>query len=122
MLHHVPPMINPLCRREVVKEKPATNMLRLFEGSPRFESVTDLAEAVKKSSRGRALSESSNSRPFLIKSGDYEILDGQTRRSSEKSPPTLQRHSHAGKRACVHKIDELYPKPKSKSASLSFMV
>ncbi|GER31027.1 phototropin 1 [Striga asiatica] len=105
VLHHVPPMINPLCRRE----------------DKSFECVTDLAEAVKKPSRGRALSESSNSRPFFIKSGDYGILDGQTQRSSEKSPPTLRRRSHAGKRACVHKIDELYPKPKSKSTSLSFM-
>ncbi|GER25650.1 kinase family protein [Striga asiatica] len=84
-------------------------------------TVTELVEAVKKPSRGRALSESTNPRPILRKSGDYEIFDGQNRRSSENPPPPQRRHAHAGTRATMHKIDELPPKPQRKPARRSFM-
>lgn len=81
-------------------------------------SVTELVEAVKKP-RARALSESTN-RP-LRKSGDHEIFDGQTRRSSDDKPPT-RRHSHAGTRgATMQKISELPEKPQKKSSRRSFM-
>ncbi|KAK6144537.1 hypothetical protein DH2020_021357 [Rehmannia glutinosa] len=82
-------------------------------------SVTELVEAVKKP-RARALSESTN-RPFLRKSGDHEIFDSQTRRSSENPPPPARRHSHAGTRTSMQKINELPEKPPKKPNRRSFM-
>ncbi|KAH6810443.1 phototropin 1 [Perilla frutescens var. frutescens] len=90
-------------------------------------SVTELVAAVKKP-RARALSESTN-RPFLRKSGDHEIYDGQTRRnsdgqtrrSSDDKPPPARRHSHAGTRASMQKISELPEKPHKKTSRRSFM-
>lgn len=82
-------------------------------------SVTELVEAVKKP-RARALSESTN-RPFLRKSGDHEIFDAGTRRSSDDKPPSARRHSHAGTRTSMHKINELPDKPQKKSSRRSFM-
>nr|AML77891.1 putative LOV domain-containing protein [Phyla dulcis] len=83
-------------------------------------SVTELVEAVKKPGRARALSESTN-RPFLRKSGDYEVFDGQTRRSSANSAPP-RRHSHAGTRTTsMKKISELPEKSPRKPARRSFM-
>nr|AML78927.1 putative LOV domain-containing protein [Handroanthus umbellatus] len=81
-------------------------------------SVTELLEAVKKP-RTRALSESSN-RPRLRKSGDHEIFDSQTRRSSDNQAPP-RRHSHAGTRTTMQKISELPEKPQRKPARRSFM-
>lgn len=81
-------------------------------------SVTELVEAVKKP-RSRALSESTN-RPFLRKSGDHEIFDAQTRRSSGDQPPA-RRHSHAGTRTSMQKITEHPEKPQKKAARRSFM-
>ncbi|KAL0390475.1 UNVERIFIED_CONTAM: Phototropin-1 [Sesamum calycinum] len=81
-------------------------------------SVTELVDAVKKP-RARALSESTNG-PFLRKSGDHEIFDTQTRRSSEHPPPP-RRHSHAGTRTSMQKISELPEKPPRKPARRSFM-
>ncbi|KAL3620642.1 Phototropin-1 [Castilleja foliolosa] len=86
-------------------------------------SVTELVEAVKKPGRARALSESTN-RPFLRKSGDHEIYDGQTRRSSDNPQPPQRRHSHTATRThthSMHKIDELPQKPPRKNARRSFM-
>nr|AML79153.1 putative LOV domain-containing protein [Clinopodium serpyllifolium subsp. fruticosum] len=82
-------------------------------------SVTELVEAVKKP-RARALSESTN-RPFLRKSGDHEIFDAGKRRSSDDKPPSARRHSHAGTRTSMHKINELPDKPQKKSSRRSFM-
>nr|AML78202.1 putative LOV domain-containing protein [Anisacanthus quadrifidus] len=81
-------------------------------------SVTELVDAVKKP-RTRALSESSN-RPFFRKSGDHEIYDAQTRRSSDGSAPP-RRHSHAGTRSSMQKISELPEKPPKKATRRSFM-
>nr|AML77164.1 putative LOV domain-containing protein [Pogostemon sp. BC-2016] len=81
-------------------------------------SVSELVEAVKKP-RARALSESTN-RPFLRKSGDHEIFDGQTRRSSDSQQPA-RRHSHAGTRTSMQKISELPDKPQKKTSRRSFM-
>ncbi|XP_057781690.1 phototropin-1 [Salvia miltiorrhiza] len=82
-------------------------------------AVTELVEAVKKP-RARALSESTN-RPFLRKSGDNEIFDAPTRRSSDDKPPPARRHSHAGTRTTMHKISELPEKPLKKTPRRSFM-
>lgn len=82
-------------------------------------SVTELVEAVKKPTRPRALSESTN-RPLLRKSGDHEIYDGQTRRSSE-NPPPARRHSHAVTRTSMQKISELPERPQRKPTRRSFM-
>nr|AML78829.1 putative LOV domain-containing protein [Ajuga reptans] len=81
-------------------------------------SVTELLEAVKKP-RTRALSESTN-RPPLRKSGDHEIFDSQTRRTSDDQPPT-RRHSHAGTRSSMQRISELPEKPQKKTPRRSFM-
>nr|AML78221.1 putative LOV domain-containing protein [Aphyllon fasciculatum] len=85
-------------------------------------TVTELVEAVKKPRRGRALSEST-SRPFLRKSGDHEILDIQTRHNSnsDNHTPPPRRHSHAGTRTSMNKIDELPEKPHRKPNRRSFM-
>nr|AML78731.1 putative LOV domain-containing protein [Mansoa alliacea] len=79
-------------------------------------SVTELLEAVKKP-RTRALSESTN-RPFLRKSGDHEIFDTQTSRSSDNEPPP-RRHSHAGTRTSMQRISELPEKPQKKPSRRS---
>nr|AML76699.1 putative LOV domain-containing protein [Schlegelia parasitica] len=81
-------------------------------------SVTELLEAVKKP-RPRALSESTH-RPLLRKSGDHEIFDSQTRRSSENPAPP-RRHSHAGTRTSMQKISELPEKPQRKPTRRSLM-
>ncbi|XP_041995139.1 phototropin-1-like isoform X2 [Salvia splendens] len=82
-------------------------------------SVTELVEAVKRP-RPRALSESTN-RPFIRKSGDHEIFDAPTRRSSDDKPPPVRRHSHAGTRTSMQKINELPEKPQKKNSRRSFM-
>ncbi|KAL1558094.1 Phototropin-1 [Salvia divinorum] len=82
-------------------------------------SVTELVEAVKKP-RARALSESTN-RPFIRKSGDHEIFDAPTRRSSDDKPPPARRHSHAGTRTSMQKISEMPEKTQKKTSRRSFM-
>ncbi|XP_041990010.1 phototropin-1-like [Salvia splendens] len=82
-------------------------------------SVTELVEAVKRP-RPRALSESTN-RPFIRKSGDNEIFDAPTRRSSDDKPPPVRRHSHTGTRTSMQKINELPEKPQKKNSRRSFM-
>nr|AML78684.1 putative LOV domain-containing protein [Melissa officinalis] len=82
-------------------------------------SVTELVEAVKKP-RARALSESTN-RPFLRKSGDHEIFDAAPKRRSSDDKPPARRHSHAGTRTSMQKINELPEKPQKKHPRRSLM-
>nr|AML78362.1 putative LOV domain-containing protein [Rauvolfia tetraphylla] len=80
-------------------------------------SVTELVEAMKKP-RPRALSESTNHRPFMRKSEGAEI-DALV---VQKKPPA-RRHSHAGTRSSMQRISELpeEKKPKKSNRRLSFM-
>ncbi|KAL7085086.1 hypothetical protein ACP275_14G260900 [Erythranthe tilingii] len=112
---------------EGIKEK-ATRPNGLPESLIRYDArqkekassaVTELLEAVKKP-RTRALSESTN-RPYIRKSGDHEIFDGETRRSSDSHQPPGRRHSHAGTRSSMQKINELPDKPQKKPTRRSFM-
>ncbi|CAH9073019.1 unnamed protein product [Cuscuta europaea] len=76
-------------------------------------TVIDLVEAVKKPSRSRALSESTHNHPFLRKSnGGSEkersdaINDDGSRNSESKTPPA-RRHSHAGTRTSLKKMEKI---------------
>lgn len=82
-------------------------------------SVTELVQAVK---RPRALSESTNIRPLLIRKSepgsDQERLDALGKRSIENymPPPPPRRNSHAGVPTSMQRINEL-PEKKTKKTS-----
>nr|AML76717.1 putative LOV domain-containing protein [Ardisia revoluta] len=81
-------------------------------------SVTELVLAVK---RPRSLSESTNNRPSIGKSGDRKSGDHpEERRNSEKGAPP-RRHSVAGIRTSMEKINEMPEKKEKKSRRLSLM-
>nr|AML79505.1 putative LOV domain-containing protein [Phacelia campanularia] len=88
--------------------------------------VTELVEAVKKP-RPRALSESTN-RP-LRKSGEgsakdrSEAINGKNNKKGSENSAPPRRHSHAGTRTTMEKINEIpVPEKKAKKSSrLSFM-
>lgn len=90
-------------------------------------SVTELLEEIKKPSRARALSESTNNRPtFMRKSegdhGEQDKQDAHKLNLVNKAP--ARRHSHAGTRTTtmqMEKINEVPEKKPKKSARLSFM-
>ncbi|CAH8363578.1 unnamed protein product [Eruca vesicaria subsp. sativa] len=81
-------------------------------------SVTELVEAVK---RPRALSESSHSHPFKIKSESDELPAKPGRRMSENVVPLGRRNSGGGTRNSMQRISEIPEKKPSKSSRLSFM-
>nr|AML77815.1 putative LOV domain-containing protein [Lycium barbarum] len=89
-------------------------------------SVSELLEVMKKPSRARALSESTNNRPFMMRKsegdGEQDIGIGTHKVNLvNKAPP--RRHSHAGTRTAMQmeKINEVPEKKPKKSARLSFM-
>ncbi|RAL46120.1 hypothetical protein DM860_006274 [Cuscuta australis] len=90
-------------------------------------TVVDLVEAVKKPSRARALSESTNRRPFIRKSAGGSEKERsaaiQYNGSSNYNAPPARRHSHAGTRSSLKmdKISEVPEKKPKKSGGPSFM-
>ncbi|CAN8277877.1 unnamed protein product [Cochlearia groenlandica] len=81
-------------------------------------SVTELVEAVK---RPRALSESTNSHPFMRKSESDDIPAKPARRMSENVVPSGRRNSGGGRRNSMQRISEIPEKKPTKSSRLSFM-
>ncbi|XP_055833124.1 phototropin-1-like isoform X2 [Solanum dulcamara] len=88
-------------------------------------SVNELLEEIKRPSRARALSESTNNRPTFMRTseGDQVEPDRKDKLNLVNKAPA-RRHSHAGTRTTtmkMEKINEVPEKKSKKSARLSFM-
>lgn len=81
-------------------------------------SVTELVQAVK---RPRAMSESTNNRPLMRKSGDRKSGEHKEERISSDSAGPPRRHSVAGIRTSMEKINENPEKKEKKPRRLSLM-
>ncbi|CAH9108861.1 unnamed protein product [Cuscuta epithymum] len=83
-------------------------------------TVIDLVEAVKKPSRARALSESTHNHPFLRKSSGgsekerSDAVNNDGNRNSESKTPPARRHSHAGTRTSLKKMEKISEVPDEK--------